>query len=347
MAADPQMRAHNAGAATPADTSSGAPASPSRPLRVLQLTDGKRGHEVQVEGLVAALGELRVIEQQTLHIQDAPRWWSSRWRCDPAPDLVLAAGHGTHKALLAAGWHNRHHNCQTVVLMKPSLPARWFSACIVPRHDGCHESAHVWLSEGSLNTLRQHTRGDAGKGLLLIGGPSKHVRWDSAAVAAQVADIVHRSPAVHWQLSTSRRTPGDFLAALKPAANLAAHDWRALGSDWLRQAFSEAAQAWISNDSVNMIYEALTAGLKVGLLRVPETPHSRVQRGIRSLCERGWIAADSATDLAALRAPAAFNEARRIAALLLARLFPQDPFLRTVPAADAVRDMRHDALKTS
>ncbi len=315
-------------------------AADARALRILQLSDGKRGHEVQVEGLIAALAELRVVETQTLHTRDAPRWWSPRWKRDPAPDLILAAGHGTHKALLAAGWRN---HCQTVVLMKPSLPARWFSACIVPRHDGCTESRHIWLSEGSLNALRQRTRADAGKGLLLIGGPSKHVQWNSAAIAAQIADIVRRSPQVHWQLSTSRRTPEDFLAALTAADNLSAHDWRALGSDWLRQAFSEAAHAWISNDSVNMVYEALTAGLKVGLLRVPATARSRVQRGIDDLCARGWVAADSNTDLATLRAPAEFNEARRMAALLLARLFPQDQFLPATAAAGvAQQEMAHE-----
>jgi mitochondrial fission protein ELM1 len=43
----------------------------------------------------------------------------------------------------------------------------------------------------------------------------------------------------------------------------------ATSPDWLPTQLARADQAWVTADSVSMVYEALTAGAAVGVLDVP------------------------------------------------------------------------------
>ena len=47
-------------------------------------------------------------------------------------------------------------------------------------------------------------------------------------------------------------------------------------SDWLPARLSEAGEVWVSEDSVSMIYEVLTAGAQLGLLKVQRGKENRI-----------------------------------------------------------------------
>lgn len=281
-------------------------------LTILHISDGKRGHDVQVEGLLLALK--KQLELTSLRIDVRERGLLSFLKQRPAPDWVIGAGHATHRYLLAARWR---WGCQAIVLMKPSWPLAWFSRCILPAHDGVGAGPNIITTRGSLNTLDFHTEARPHEGLVLIGGPSKHVVWNSAALAAQVIAKVRQNPSVHWQLTTSRRTPADFLSQLPPLPNLQAFSHDGLPENWLATQLRHASRAWVSGDSVNMVYEALTAGLRVGVLAVPARGSARPLAGIASLVREGLVAGAEG-DLEIQPAIADFNEARRVAALLAA-----------------------------
>ncbi len=86
-------------------------------------------------------------------------------------------------------------------------------------------------------------------------------------MAAQIGALLARKPDVHWTLTTSRRTPVDFLAQLDvDRPQLTVVPCAQTGPDWLPEQLARAAQVWVTQDSVSMIYEALTAGAAVGLL---------------------------------------------------------------------------------
>ena len=52
-----------------------------------------------------------------------------------------------------------------------------------------------------------------------------------------------------------------------------------------------AGEVWVSEDSVSMIYEALTAGARVGLLKVERFKKNRLTRAVDALVEKGWAGA--------------------------------------------------------
>ncbi|QGX39167.1 mitochondrial fission ELM1 family protein [Permianibacter aggregans] len=284
----------------------------TEPIRILQISDGKRGHEVQVEGLLLALQQQRRVETQLINITQPERSLPAEF----APDIVIGAGSATHTKLLFLA---RRFRAKSIVLMRPKWPSFLFDACVIPAHDQPKVRDNIFISQGSLNNIREKTFADPRHGLILIGGPSKHVQWSSRAMAEKIISAVDAHPDIHWQLTTSRRTPSEFLGMLPVKPNLVAHAVDALPGDWLRSQLRQARYALVSNDSVNMVYEALTAGLAVGLLCSPELAGSRVMRGVQQLLTSGKVIDVEQSTITAQSADQQFNEADRCAQWLLTK----------------------------
>lgn len=301
------------------------------PLIVWRFSDGKAGHDNQSLGLVEALARLIPIEvvqpQVLLPLAALGGILSSRpsaWKGLPSPDLLLGAGHATHLSLLAA---RRSRGGKAVVLMRPTLPAYLFDLCLIPEHDGIAPRKNVVVTRGALNRIRPSDVQEGGKGLLLVGGPSAHFGWDAKALHEHVAAIVDADADadVDWTLATSRRTPPDFLEdwPVAPHARLTVVPVEDTGPDWLPSQLARAERAWVTADSVSMVYEALTAGAAVGVLPMPQHRASRISRGIDDLVAEGWVLpfADWRRDGHLRRPPGTFNEAERCAHGIVERWF--------------------------
>lgn len=268
-----------------------------RNLTLWRITDGKPGHEKQTLGLANALARLRPADCHEIAAADLRHplqaWLTRRFPPGddlPDPDLILTAGHATHLAALAA---RRARGGRVVVLMRPSLPLACFDLCVIPAHDQPPASPRVFTTLGAINTACAAADKSAQRGLLLIGGVSAHFRWDSGAIVRQVGELVRAEADVRWTLTTSRRTPADFLPGLRALDGLSLDvvPGERTPPGWLEQELAQAGRAWITPDSVSMVYEALTAGARVGLFELPPKRRlTRVARGILSLREDGRVA---------------------------------------------------------
>jgi mitochondrial fission protein ELM1 len=267
-----------------------------KPLVIWRFIDGKAGHEAQTLGLVQALARRRTVECVDFEASGRAKavwsWLAGRFPVGadlPAPDLIIGAGHRTHFSLLAA---RRAYGGQAVVLMQPSLPASLFDVCLVPQHDAPGSAANVIETVGVLNPMQPAANARADRGLLLIGGPSKHHGWNTEALVDQVQRVVAADRQMQWVLTTSRRTPEDCEAALVALSepNLQVIPVRETQAGWVAEQLQKCARAWVSEDSVSMVFEALTAGAGVGLLSVPSLGvHSRVHVAAESLLESGHV----------------------------------------------------------
>lgn len=289
------------------------------------ISDGKAGHLAQSEGLVAGVerlaGPFRI---QRLTPADAKRVaWRARPPVGERPVVAVGAGSATHGAVLSC----RHClGARAVVLMNPGVWLRpWFDLVVAPEHDGLRERANVAVTRGALTSVRPANRKDPASGLILLGGPSSHHGWSDESAVAQVREVVERTPGVRWTLTTSRRTPPTFLPALASAgidaARLDVWPVERTTREWLLGRYAASEQIWVSEDSVSMVYEALTSGARVGLLRVPRKQVGRVVRGVDALARDGfatWI--DEWRTAGALRAsPEPLDEASRIATIVVDR----------------------------
>lgn len=291
------------------------------------ISDGKPGHLNQSRGLAEALCRRRpalsVNEHSPLSRGAALRAWlagrapAGSWPAGlrEPPALLIGAGHATHLTLLAL---KRVWRVPALVLMKPSLPLGCFDLCLIPEHDEPPARDNVIVTKGALNLMRPGPK-EPGSGLILIGGPSRHSGWDEVSLLAQLERILAGDDR-RWRMTSSRRTPASTeqrLAALSGIEFVPARD---TGRDWLPAQLAAAETCWVTEDSVSMVYEALTAGCAVGTLKVPQNRDNRLQKGLQQLADAGLIKSFDVWRGEALAVPdAGFDEAGRCAGLVLAR----------------------------
>lgn len=267
-----------------------------RPLTIWRLIDGKAGHESQSLGLVQAL--IKQADCQTIDIKVSNGFeamvglLTSTWGLGAGlslPDLIIGAGHATHLHLLAA---QRAYGGKTIVLMQPTLPVGLFDLCLIPEHDQYQGNGKYLQTKGVLNPIQPEGEHAGNQALIMIGGPSKHCNWDTLKLIAQVYELVNHNAHIHYTLTTSRRTPKAFLSAVKRIhfPNLTVVPFEETEKGWVAQQLSESAFAWVTEDSVSMVYEALTAQVAVGLLNMPVNKKSRVSKGIQKLINQGMVA---------------------------------------------------------
>jgi hypothetical protein len=72
-------------------------------------------------------------------------------------------------------------------------------------------------------------------------------------------------------------------------ANLQITPFEQTQAGWVAEKLAQSGSAWISEDSVSMIYEALTAHVIVGLLTMPVKKHSRVSEGVEQLVQQNLV----------------------------------------------------------
>lgn len=262
------------------------------PLVLWWIGDGKPGHENQSLGLAEAMQRHRPCAIHRISIA-GKRSLLARLRRSlaasagfPKPDFIIAAGHATHLPLL---WLARKHRARSIVLMRPSMPLAWFDHCIAPSHDfpdGCG-APNVILTRGAINRVTCGEGEKSGK-LILIGGPSKKHGWDGAELIRMLARTTDRGG---WELTDSRRTPEGFLDQVRGGLpGVTAFSHRETPPTWVPEKLQQAKEVWVTEDSVSMIYEALSSGARVGLLPTPRvTGFSRVLSGIDGLVEDGYL----------------------------------------------------------
>lgn len=270
----------------------------SRAPVIWLLTDNKPGHRNQLKGLG---NRLRVKVGASLHWINAEKVSAPLWRALlaipptmdkalPHPDLIIAAGTGTHKLLLSL---RRLKKTGTLVIMKPGFPRNWVDGAIIPAHDGVSENPTTLITEGVINTVTPLARmTDKPEALLLLGGPSPHFDWDDDVILGQVTHLIGEYTQWRWTISGSRRTPEALKARLNELAGpkITVADPDSTHEDWLSQQVAASRAIWVTPDSMSMVCEAATSGLPTGLLQLPPHTGSRVAAGVQQLVEAGHVA---------------------------------------------------------
>ncbi len=294
------------------------------------LSDGRPGHENQSFGLAEALRRRTGADVQCVRL-DLKKGVLARMAQArqvgvglAKPQLLIAAGHRTHLPLLLAA---RWFHAKSVVIMKPSLPVWLFDLGLAPLHDlrGGKGGGRILATRGALNRLPEILSPKTATGVILIGGPSKHHEWSGAPLVAAIKEIVERQPELVWTVANSRRTPERFLrevAALGLPVVIMPHENTKSG--WLPSVLMAAQEVWVTEDSTSMIFEAITARARVGLLPLP-TKHrgDRVVRAVDDAVAAGY-AVRHADWLASGRPPALagyLHEAGRCADEIVKRWF--------------------------
>jgi len=254
---------------------------------IWRFTDGKAGHDKQSLALVDSLmnqtkcrlfdfnvqGQRNPILNIIFKNYQLPEGITK-------PDIAIGAGHKTHLHLLAI---KRCFNAKIVVIMKPSLPLMFFDLCIIPKHDGIKNGPNIINTQSSLVRFNSNLKKKENTGLILIGGPSKHYFWDSKIVLEQICKISKKFKFRRLLLSTSRRTPFDFLDQLNELniSDIKVYEYSKIKSDWLDKQINKVKNIWVTNDSYSMVTEALASGADVDIIDLKVKQNSKLSKEMK------------------------------------------------------------------
>lgn len=291
-------------------------------MHIVYVSDGKAGHRSQAVGLYKAMQRQSNIEVtfQEISIQELPIFsllkalWARRFGLfEKKPDYIFGVGSHTQARVLLLG--RVYPKAKTVIMMKPNFPVNWFDYAIIPQHDGVKESMHVITTQGALNPIVNENRHQPNRILIALGGNSKRHQWNEEKVLASIDEIVKNHPQADIILTTSRRTPNAFLTHLNEtplASHLHIFPVEHTPQGWIFEEMQKAEAVWVTEDSVSMIFEALTAGCKVGVIEIDRLKSDRITQMIDKLLSLPYLG-ESQQSLINLQ----LNEADRIAHVLL------------------------------
>lgn len=272
------------------------------------ISDAKPGHLNQSLGLAEAL--VRLKPELSFEIKPV----SDGWRlltADQSPKLIISAGRRTH----LWNWLAKlRYGAKNIVLMRPSLPLACFDLAFIPQHDKPAKHPKVLETQGAINRMQPGEK-IPGSAMILVGGPSKHVEWDSEQVLDTIKALSNKHDDLY--IVTSRRTPleiesyvlGHALGKLVRPTDVPAN--------WLPSFLPQQEKVFVTSDSVSMVYESLTAACQVTLVELPTVSGSRVQQGLQTLVENQWVRKYGSSEVPIKNK--LFNESERCARVILER----------------------------
>lgn len=311
------------------------------PLNIVLFLDGRPGHEKQSRGLVAALRNYLDCRLEERMVQGTGFW--SRGMdylrllslvpvstpIAASSTLALGTGSATHLPLLD---FKRRSGSRAITCMNPGRLLRpRFDLCFIPFHDQVKTAANVFQTIGPPNPVQFSDCHDHYRGLILIGGENRLTRpWEPALIARQVAEVIKRSACTKWTVSSSPRTPApveEALATLCHGADQANFTpYRESPPGWVEAHYAEAGEVWVTGDSISMVYEALTAGCRVGVLPVAwKSGANKFTLSLEMLCKNGQVITldQLSRDHSDWGAAPPLDEADRCARELLKRWWPE------------------------
>lgn len=291
-------------------------------MHIVYVSDGKAGHRSQAIGLYQAMQRqsIEAVTFEEILIDQLPilslllaTFKQSTSAVVQSPDYIFGVGSHTQLRVLLLG--KVYPQAKTVIMMKPNFPFTWFNYAIIPEHDGVEVSAHVITTKGALNPIVNEQRHQKNRILIALGGSSKRHQWNEEKVLASIDDIVKNHSQADIILTTSRRTPNVFLTHLNEtplASHLHIFPVEQTPQGWIFEEMQKAEAVWVTEDSVSMIFEALTAGCKVGVIEIDRLKSDRITQMIDKLLSLPYLG-ESQQSLINLQ----LNEADRIAHVLL------------------------------
>lgn len=255
-------------------------------MYIVYVSDGKAGHRSQAMGLYKAMQrqhrEAVTFEEISIDELSILSLFSAIFKKRSAlfsrqPDYIIGVGSHTQFRVLLLG--KVYPQAKTVIMMKPNFPVTWFDYGIIPEHDGVAASEHVILTQGALNPIVNEGRHQPNRILIALGGSSKRHQWNEDKVLASIEEIAKNHPQAEIILTTSRRTPKAFLENLKQkdcVKKLQIFPVEQTPQGWIFEEMQKAETVWVTEDSVSMIFEALTAGCKVGIIEMDRLKSDRI-----------------------------------------------------------------------
>ena len=198
------------------------------------------------------------------------------------PDIAIGAGHKTHLYLLAI---KRCFDAKIIVILKPSLPFKFFDLCVIPKHDDVKSKKNIITIQTALVNFNSSMKKKENVALFLIGGPSKHYYWNTKLVLEKIKNISKQYELKRLLLTTSRRTPVNFVNEFNnlKIKNVKLYEHKKIDNDWLDKNITKVKNVWVTNDSYSMLIEAIASGANTNILDLEIKKKSKLSEEIEKI----------------------------------------------------------------
>ena len=258
-------------------------------MHVYWFQDSKIGHLNQVQALLDELSkenELAITKIQCPK-RSILNWLKSFLPSAPIANqkdgvtLLIGAGHSTYPQILKTQQTlKKTANLLSVAILKPSFNANAFDLVCAPEHDypSTRKPNNVHAFKGSLATtsLIEPT---PNKGIIGLGGSSKHYDFDSELVGKQIEYVLTTHPHHHFNIYNSRRTPSSLNQAIKDMSqefqNFTFIDMESPEAKSFQENLQTSELKFVTPDSSNLVFEALSCKGKTYVMQIERLVRSK------------------------------------------------------------------------
>ena len=255
-------------------------------MNVYWFQDSKIGHLKQVQALLDQLKKEMKCSIFTInlsHQEDLSQLLHDQHQFNDST-MLIGAGHDVYSEILRAKKYLEkliNEDIFSIAVLRPSYKLSSFDLVIAPEHDFRKRRfpKNVISFQGSLATASQEMV-DESKALIAIGGPSKHYKFDKEILMKQIHYILSMYPKHEFKIFNSRRTPEELNVKLKgnldnyQNARLVHFDLS--GSDEFQDWLKESALKFVTPDSANLVFEALSTQGQTYLVQIEDPSYRRI-----------------------------------------------------------------------
>ena len=255
-------------------------------MNVYWFQDSKTGHLKQVQALLDQLKkeiEISIITINVTNQESFSKIFSNQDQFD-GPTILIGAGHEVYSKILQAKQYLKKtisKDLFSIAVLRPSYKLSSFDLIIAPEHDFRKKRIpeNVIPFQGSLSATSQNPV-DENMAIIAIGGPSKHYKFDQEILIRQLQYILSVHPKHKFKIFNSRRTPEVLNLRLKDELNKYPNakfiDLNSPESHTFQASLNESALKFVTPDSSNLVFEALSVNGQTYLIQIESQKYRRI-----------------------------------------------------------------------
>ena len=255
-------------------------------MNVYWFQDLKTGHLKQVQALLDQLKkeiELSITTINCSNYESLPDLLPNENQFN-GPSILIGAGHDVYSKILQAKKYLKKYTSKdifSIAVLRPSYKLNSFDLIVAPEHDFRKRRLpkNVILFQGSLAST-SHDPVDENKGIIAIGGPSKHYNFDQEILMNQLHYILSVHPKHEFKIFNSRRTPDALNLKLKNVIdnypNVKFIHLDSSESDTFQDSLNKSSLKFVTPDSSNLVFEALSAKGQTFLIQIERSTYTRI-----------------------------------------------------------------------
>jgi len=259
-------------------------------MHIYWFKDSITGHLKQVDALLNQLKQELVFSLTSIDcsktktpLKDSESIFSKLEETDQSI-ILIGAGHKVYSRILQSKKYiknNYGRHATSIAILRPTYEVNSFDLICAPKHDFQKRRLpkNVITFQGSL-AAPSHTPVNENQAIIAIGGLSKHYKFDKEILMRQLHYILSMYPNYEFKIFNSRRTPDAINLKIKEELNQYSNanfiDLNSPGSDVFQDSLNQSALKFVTPDSSNLVFEALSAHGKTYLIQIEDPKYRRI-----------------------------------------------------------------------